>query len=218
MNAVNGRVNGFTEVMRGDIGRHTDRNTHGAIDKQIGETCGQHAGLAQSVIVVGYHHDHVFVQILEHFVGNLVKARLGITVCCRGVTVHATEVTATLYQGIAQREGLCHTYKRAVNRGVTVGVITTQHVTNRLCRLLGGSVVRGVILVHRVKHAALTGLQTVTDVGQSARNDDRHRVFDKGLFDFLIHAHVDDFLLVKQNIFVFLISFVFSDHFDTFLR
>ena len=218
MDAVNGGVNGLAEVVRGDIGRHTDRNTHRAVYQEVGEAGGEHAGLAQTVIVVGYHDHHVLVQILEHFVRDLVKARLGITVCCRRVTVHATEVTATLYQGIAQRKGLCHTYKRAVDRGVTVWVITTQHVTDRFCRFLRGSVVRGVILVHSVQHTALTGLQTVAHVGQRTGDDNRHGVFNKGFFNLLIHTHVNYLLLVEKNILVFLISFVFSDHVSTFLR
>ena len=38
MQGVEARVNGFTEVMRRDVRRHTDRDTLAAIHKQLRET------------------------------------------------------------------------------------------------------------------------------------------------------------------------------------
>ena len=57
-----------------------------------------------------------------------------------------------------------------------------------------------VILVHSVHDPALTGLHAVADVGECAGGNYRHRVFDKGFFDFLFDTDIDYFLIFKSYI------------------
>ena len=203
IHTVDGGINYLTEIVRGNIGSHTNRNTHRAVYKQVGKTGRQNRGLLQAVIKVGHHGNNVLIKIAHHFVGNLVKTCLGITVSSRAVTVYRAEVSVTLNKRITHREVLRHTNHSAVNSRVTVRVISTKHVTYGGCRLAERLGVHKSILVHSVEDTASTGLHSVTHVGKRTRHNNRHGVFDKGFFNFLFHTHVDDFLIFKQGEFLF---------------
>ena len=203
IHTVDGSVNYLTQVVRRNIGCHTNRNTHRAVYQQIGETGREYRRLLQTVIEVGHHRNDVLIKIAHHFIGNLIKTRFGITVCSCAVTVNRTKVSVSLNQRIAHREVLRHTNHCAVNSRVTVRVIATEYVTNGGCRLAEGLGMYQTILVHCIKNTASTGLHAVAHVGECARHNNRHRVFDKGFFNLLFHTHVDDFLIFEQGEFLF---------------
>lgn len=48
-----GAVNDFTQIVRWDVGRHTDCDTGGTVDQQVWKTAGQNGRFLQAVIVVG---------------------------------------------------------------------------------------------------------------------------------------------------------------------
>ena len=199
VHTVDSGINDLTEIVRGNIGCHTNGNTHRTVYQKIRETGRQNRRLLQAVIKVGHHRNNVLIEVAHHFVRNFIKARLGITVSSRAVTVNRTKVSVSLNQRITHREVLRHTYHCSVNGSVTVRVISTEHVTNGGCRLAEGFGMHQAVLVHRVKNTASTGLHSVAHVGKRTRHNNRHRVFDKGFFNFLFHTHVDDFLIFKQG-------------------
>ena len=88
------------------------------------------------------------------------------------VTIHGTKVALAVNQRITQAEILCQTHHRVIHTGVAVGVVSTQHSTNRIRRLAVR--VAGVVaaLVHRVQDAAVDGVQAVAHFGQGAGHDD----------------------------------------------
>ena len=199
IHTVNRCVDDLTEVVRGNIGRHTNRNTHRTVYQKVGETGRQNRGLLQAVIKVGHHGNNILIKIAHHFICNLIKTCLGITVSSRAVTVYRTEVTVSLNQRIAHREVLRHTNHCAVNSRVTVRVIATEHVTNGGCRLAERLGVHKSVLIHCVEDTASTRLHSVTHIGKRTRHNNRHRVFDKGFFNFLLHTHVNNFLIFEQG-------------------
>ena len=199
VHAVDGGVDDFSKVVRRNVGRHTDGDTHGAVDQKVRKTRGQDGGLLQTVIEVWHHGNDVLVQVSHHFVRDAVQTRLGITVGSRAVTVHRAEVSVSLDQRIPHGEILRHAHHRAVNGGVAVGMVAAKHVTNGGCRLAEGLGMHQSVLVHGVENAAGTGLHAVPHVGKRARHDDRHRVLDEGFFDLLLHLHVHDPLVFKQR-------------------
>ena len=167
------------------------------------------AGTGQSVLLLGHlldegHIAHLLLTVAGggdggsgHVGGDLLHARLGVTVCGRRVAVHRTEVTLTLDQNVAHIEGLCHVYHCAVHRGITVRMVPRQHRTDGGRRLVEGLIVGQMILVHGVQHAALTRLHAVAHVGKRAGHDNGHGVFDEGLAYLLFHIHIYNFLLRK---------------------
>ena len=78
----------------------------------------------------------------------------------------------------SERERLSHADDRFVNRAVAVGVVLTDDVADDTGRLQVLRVPRVAELVHRVETAAVNGLKTVSDVGQSAPDDNAHGVID----------------------------------------
>ena len=49
---MNGRVDDFSQVVRRNVGRHTNRNTCRTIEKQVRHLCRQHHRLIEAAIKV----------------------------------------------------------------------------------------------------------------------------------------------------------------------
>ena len=62
-----------------------------------------------------------------------------------------------------------------------MGVILPEDLADHAGGFLIGPVPREAELLHREEHAAVDGLETVTDVRQRASDDDGHRVVQIGL-------------------------------------
>ena len=152
---IAGAVDDLREVMRRDVGRHADRDAGRAVYQQVGEAGRQYDRLLALLIEVRLEIDRVFLDIRQHVVRQTRHARLGVTVSCRGVAVHGTEVAVTVDQRIVQRERLRHTHHRVVNRCVAVRMIPAEHITDGRCRLAVGLVRGQAVLVHRVQDAAV---------------------------------------------------------------
>ena len=133
LHKIDRTVNDFTEVVRRNIGRHTYRNAHGAVNEKVRETGRKNHGFLLAVIEVRSEINDVFLNIRHHFVSELGKSRLRITVSSRAVTVHVTEVTVTVNQRISHVKGLCKTNHRVVYGSVSVRMVTSEYVTDRRC-------------------------------------------------------------------------------------
>ena len=152
---IAGAVDDLGEVMRRDVGRHADRDAGRAVYQQVREAGGQNDRLLTLLVEVRLEIDRVFLDIREHEVRELGHAGLGVTVSCRGVAVHGTEVAVTVNERIMQRKRLRHAPHRVVNRCVAVRMIAAEHVTDGRCRLAVGLVRGQAVLVHRVQDAAV---------------------------------------------------------------
>ena len=152
---IAGAVDDLREVVRRDVGCHADRDAGRAVHQQVGEAGRQYDRLLALLIEVRLEIDRVFLDIRQHVVRQLGHAGLGITVCCRRVAVHGTEVAVTVDQRIVQRERLRHTHHRVVNRCVAVRMIPAEHITDGRCRLAVRLVRGQAVLVHRVQDTAM---------------------------------------------------------------
>ena len=114
-------VDDFAQIMRRNIGRHADSDTHRAVDQDIGKTARQHCRFFQTVVIVGDERHGLLVDIRQHLQGDLGHSRLCITVSSRRVAVYRTEVTLTVHQHIPHGEILRQTHQRIIDRSVTVG-------------------------------------------------------------------------------------------------
>jgi hypothetical protein len=61
-----------------------------------------------------------------------------------------------------------------------VGVVVLEHLADDTGAFVEGAVVDEALAEHGVEDAALDGLQAIAGVGEGARDDDGHRVFDVG--------------------------------------
>jgi len=176
-----------------DVGGHADCDALTAVDQQVGETAGQHAGFLLGLIKVGVPVDGVLFDIGQHFHGHAAHTGFGVTVSSRGVAVHRTEVTLTIHQRVAQGEILCQTDHSVVNGCVAVGVIGAQHGTDGVGRLAVGMAGVVAALMHGIQNTAVDGLQAVAHIGQGAGHDDRHGVVQKCGLDLLFDVADDLF-------------------------
>ena len=69
--------------------------------KQVRESRGKYHGLVARVIEVTHHRYDLLFDIAHHIIRDLGHSRLGVTVCCRRVSVYATEVTVSLNEGVS---------------------------------------------------------------------------------------------------------------------
>ena len=197
VNVGHAAVQHLAQVVRGHIGGHADGDAVGAVDQQVGNLGGQHRGFLALVVIGGHHVHRVFVDVGHQLVAYLLQARLGVTHGCRRVAVDRAEVTLPVDQRVAHRPILGQAHQGAVDARVAVGVILTHHIAHYAGALLGGSVVKDAVLVHRIEDAAVHRLEAVAHIGQRSRHDDRHSIVDVGRLHRLFDVDTSDFFVFR---------------------
>ena len=186
------RVDGLAEVMRRNVGRHTDRDTVRAVDKQVWEARRQNRRFFQNIVERRHKINGFFIDIREHFRGNFTHSAFCITIRSGRIAVDRTEVSVTVDQHIAHREILRQSDHRVIDGSVAVGMIFTQHFTDGIrafsVRLGSGD----AVLVHTVEDTSVNGLESVPDVRQRARHDNAHRIIEERLAHLAVDIDVDD--------------------------
>ena len=151
-------VNDFAQIVRRNIGCHTNSNTNRTVYQNIRETGGEDCRLLQTIVIVGNEGNGFLVDIREHFQCNLRHPRFCITISSRRIAVHGTKVTLAVYQDIPHGKGLRQTYQRVINRCVTMGVIATQYRAYRVGTLMVRLVRCQSLFKHGVKNTAVNRL------------------------------------------------------------
>ena len=152
---VTGGLDRLGEVMRGDVGGHTDGDALAAVDQQVGEARGQRLGLGERLVVVGLPVDGILLQVAQELHGGLCQAALGITHSRRAVAVDVAEVAVAVDERRAHGEPLRQADHGLVDRGVAVRVVLTDNFADRPGRLLVRAVGVDTAFVHRVQDAAV---------------------------------------------------------------
>ena len=178
INQMHGRINCLFQVVRGDIGRHTDRNTKSAVQEEIRRGCREDIRLLPSRIVVGAPRDSLLLQILEELVSEPAHLGLGVAHRRRRIAVDRAEIALPQNQGVAVRKFLRHLGHRVVDGGIAVRVVLAEDFTDHSCTFAKFRARHEAHITHRVEDAAVDGLQTVSHIRQGARRDDRHRVVE----------------------------------------
>ena len=199
MQGVEARVNGFTEVMRRDVRRHTDRDTLAAIHKQLRETGRQHRRLFFRTVEVRRHIDRITVDISQHLFGDAAQTDFRITHGSRGIAVDRTKVAMAVNERIAERERLRHTDDRVIDSGITVRVVLTDHVADHTGRLFIGNIVAVAESPHGIKHAAVNRLETVPGIRERASDQHAHRVIEVGLLHLIRNIDLMNIFLELRN-------------------
>ena len=100
IHSVIGRGDRLAQVMRRNVRRHTDGDTHRTVYKQVRKARRKHRRLAQTVVKVRNEVNDLFLKVARHLVRYAVKARLGVTVGSSAVAVDRTEISVPLYKRI----------------------------------------------------------------------------------------------------------------------
>ena len=187
-------VDRLGEIVRWNVGRHTDRDSRRSVHQKIRETRREYCRLLLSFIVVRDEIDRLTIEIVEQFVGDPVQPDLGVPHGGRGITVNGTEVTLTINKGVAQRKGLGQPYDRIIHGGISVRMILADHVAHDAGRFLVGLI--PVVAKHRhgVEDPSMYRLQPVAHIWKRTANDYTHRVIEVGLTHLLLEIGGKRFL------------------------
>ena len=107
----NGGVDDLGEIVRRDVGRHTDRDAVGAVDDEVGNARGQNKRLVGGLVVVGDEVHGFHFDVGEQLAADLLEAALGVPHGRGRVAVDGAKVTLAIDQGITHAEGLRHAYQ-----------------------------------------------------------------------------------------------------------
>ena len=194
------RVDGFAQVVCGDVRGQAHRDAGGAVDEQVGEAPGEHVRLLERVVKVQGEGDGVLFQVAQQLHGKGRHARLGVSHGRGGVAVHGAEVAVAVHQRRAHVEVLRHAHHRVVDGDVAVGVVFAQAVAHDAGALAVGLVGRVAQFQHGVEDAPLHGLEAVLDPGQGALEDDVLRVGDHAVVHDLLHGFLQDRLVALDGL------------------
>ena len=103
-------VNHLAEVMRGDVGCHTDSNTVTAVNEEVRNLCRHYGRLHERVVEVGCHVHGVLLKVVHDMLSHLRESALRVTHSGRRVTVHRTKVTLSVHKHVAHVPVLSHAY------------------------------------------------------------------------------------------------------------
>ena len=154
----------FPQIVRRNIGCHADGNPIGTIDQKIRDTGWQYYRFLQRTIIVWHKINGILVQIPEHFHSQFGHTHFSITHSGRRVSVNGAKVTMPIYQQIAGRKILCHTYCGFIYGGITMRMILTKNIADNTSRLLIWFARKHTRFLHRIKDSSVYRLETISHI------------------------------------------------------
>ncbi len=183
----------FAQVVRRKVGGHADGDTRDAIHQKVGDGAGKHGGFLEGVVKVVGPLDGLFLDVLEHLIGNALQTALGVTHGGGAVAVHGSKVSLALDEGMPHRESLDETDEGFVNGLIAVGVVLSEHFPDHRGCLFEGPVVVHAEFVESEKNAAVNRLEAVAHIRKGTRHDHAHGVIEVRDFHLIFDKTVDDF-------------------------
>ena len=169
-------VDDFVQIMGRHVGRHADRDARGAIAQKVRKGRRQHDGFFQRAVIVRAEIDGILGQPLHQGLGGGGQTGLGVAGGGGVVAVDIAEIALTVDQRIAHGKGLRQTRHGIIDRRIAMRVIVAHHVAGDLGRFAERPGRRQAQLAHRVKDAAMHGLEPIAGIGQRTVHDRRQRI------------------------------------------
>src|SRR5581483_4098935 len=101
-----------------------------------------------------------------------------ITICRGWISIDRAEVPLTKDQGVTHRPILREADQGVIHGEIAVRMVLAHHFADDTGAFTGGAVGIQAHLLHRVENATMHGLESVTNIGKRAADDDRHRVVE----------------------------------------
>ena len=157
--------------MRGDRGRHADRDALRPVGQEVREGAGEDDGFLVLLVVGLAEIDRVLVDAVEEEARDLGHARLGVAVGGGVVAVDIAEIALPVDQRIALGEVLGEAHQRVIDRLVAVRVELADDVADDAGAFLEGGARIELQEPHGMEDAAVDGLEAVAGVGQCPAHD-----------------------------------------------
>ena len=174
------RVAQLGQVVRWNVGGHTDSNTGCAIEQQVWQARRQHGWLAKRAIEIIAKINRVLIEVEQHLFGQRRKPRLGVAHCSGRIAVDTAEVTLAVDQQAAHVPRLREACQRVVHRRIAMRVHLAHDIADDTGALFIGQIMANAHIPHSIQNAALHRLEAIAHVWQGARDDDAHCVVQIG--------------------------------------
>ena len=185
-------VHDFGQVVRRNVGRHTDSDARGTVHQQVGHSGRQHLRNTLGAVVVIHEIDGFLVQIGQQRVGDLFHPDFGVTHGGGVVAVDGTEVTLTIHQRVTQGERLGHPNDGVVDRRITVRMVFTDNITDHTGRFFVRLVPVVAQFGHGEQHPPVHRLEAIPNVRQGPPHDDAHGVIEVRLLQLVFNVYRQD--------------------------
>ena len=110
-----GRIDRVAEVVRRNIGRHSNGNTVGSVYQEVRITARQNNRLFLLAIEVRDKVYRIFINITQHLQGEMTHSRLCVTLRGGAISVNRSEVSVSVYERIAHGKILRHADHCVIN-------------------------------------------------------------------------------------------------------
>jgi len=104
--------------------------------------------------------------------------RFRVTIGGGRVAIDGAEISLAEDEWVAEAPGLCEAHESVIHGEVAVGMVLAHDVSDDAGALARGTIGLKAHLLHGVENAAMHGLESVADIGESAADDDRHGVVE----------------------------------------
>ena len=169
-------VDDFLQVVRRNVGCHSNRDPGGAVDEKIWKRRRKNSRFGPGLVVIGDEIDGVLVHVHHERSAEMGHARFGVTHGRGRVAFDRSEVALAIDKSFAHRPWLRHVHERRINYRFAVRMIITARIAAYFRALAVLSSWKERQIVHRIENAALRWLQSVTRIRQRTRDDYGHRV------------------------------------------
>ena len=168
----------FTQVVRRNVCGHTDRDSGGAVEEQVGDARREDHRFQKGVVVVGLEGHRFLFDIPHEFHAQFGHADFRITHGSRGIAVDGSEIALAVDERVAHGKILGHADGGIVDGGIAVRVILTYDIADDAGRFLVGLVVIVAEFVHGVENAPVHGFESVPHIRDGPPDDDAHGVVE----------------------------------------
>ncbi len=188
---ANQRLANFAQVVRRNRRGHAHRDAVGAVDQQVGKLRGEDRGLGVPLVVGGHVVDGVELEIFEHHRRDWRHAGLGVSHGRGGQPGDGAKVALLVDQHVPHVPLLGHADQGGIDDSLAVRMVVTAGVAGDLGALDAAGARREVQIVHGHQDAPLRGLEAVAHIGQSAADNDAHRIGEVAVLQLVLDGQLD---------------------------
>src|SRR5436190_4633953 len=197
-------INDFAEIVRWNVGRHADSDAGSAVNEQIWKGSWKNRRFGAGFVIIWDEIHGILIHVRHQRCAEMSHPRFGVTHGRRGIAFDGAEVTLPVDKRFTHCPRLGHVDERRINYRFAVRMVISAGVAADLRAFAVLSPRKEREIVHRIENSALRWLESVPRIRQCARNNNRHRVIEKGPRYFFGYVYRFNFLVwVKHRIKLF---------------
>ena len=175
--------------MRRYIRGHTHRYPLGTDYQKDRKSGGQNHRLFERIVIVRDKIHSFFIEVFEQRLANAAHAHFRVPHCRWRIAIHASEISLTVDEHVPHGKRLGHSDDGIVNRGVTVRMILTDHITDSPCGLPVSSIPEITAPEHGIENSPVHRFETVSQFREGPADDHAHRVIQIGFLDLFFDTY-----------------------------